>query len=627
MATLANYVILFFLLFPFPCFSSSCQTTLPCNNPIQIRPPFFIHTPDSEIECGKFLVLCEGDIPYIYIYFSVLLPLESITYGVPNTVRVKDPSLSRSLQRSNCSNIYFDFPSPVNNFRANMYSSLNTSFSSIRCNSTDLIQSPPNTFRKDYNLNYSTSEDEKSSFLKQSPPNTFRKESKDYNLNYSTTGDEKSSFMKNCLNYNSSPSFELTFSVNSDNQEISLLSASYSNHLLAKPGCFAKSTLVFACDRLCKAIAEKQFPRKIIIVLAMAGTIMIIFVFLLSFRRMIQRYRLFRKNRPQENIVSIIEQHGSFAPIRYRYVELKKITNSFHNKLGKGGFGSVFKGNLENGRFVAVKLLHDSSGTGEEFVNEVISIGRTSHANIVGLIGFCIEKSYRALIYEYMPNGSLDKYIYSENSKENLEWEKLYDIAVGVARGLEYLHRGCSTRIVHFDIKPQNILLDEDFCPKIADFGLAKLCPPKESIISLAEMRGTIGYIAPEVFSRNFGVVSTKSDVYSYGMMVLEMVGGRRNAKSNVENSSQEYFPHWIYDRLAKGADIKACNTTIQTEDFARKMALVGLWCTQTIPSNRPSMGRVLELFERRLDELEMPPKPYLASPPHHMMSLISSSS
>ncbi|KAJ3700859.1 hypothetical protein LUZ61_004564 [Rhynchospora tenuis] len=314
----------------------------------------------------------------------------------------------------------------------------------------------------------------------------------------------------------------------------------------------------------------------------MAGTIIIIIVILLFYRRKIQQY--------------------------------------------SGGFGSVFKGNLENGRFVVVKLLHDSSGTGEEFVNEVISIGRTSHANIVGLIGFCIEKSYRALIYEYVPNGSLDKYIYSENPKANLGWEKLYDIAVGVARGLEYLHRGCSTRIVHFDIKPQNILLDEDFCPKIADFGLAKLCPPKESIISLAEMRGTIGYIAPEVFSRNFGVVSTKSDVYSYGMMVLEMVGGRRNAKSNVENSSQEYFPHWIYDRLVKGADIKECNTTNETEDLAKKMALVGLWCTQTTPANRPSMGRVVELFERRL-ELEMPPKPYLASPPHHMMPSICSSS
>ena len=114
-----------------------------------------------------------------------------------------------------------------------------------------------------------------------------------------------------------------------------------------------------------------------------------------------------------------------------------------------------------------------------------------------------------------------------ENSDLVIEWEKLQQIAVGVARDLEYLHQGCSTRIIHFDIKPQNILLDQEFCPKIADFGLAKLCHLKDSILSIAEARGTIGFIAPEVFSRGFGVVSTKSDVYSYGMMLLEMVGGK----------------------------------------------------------------------------------------------------
>jgi serine/threonine protein kinase len=129
-------------------------------------------------------------------------------------------------------------------------------------------------------------------------------------------------------------------------------------------------------------------------------------------------------------------------------------------------------------------------------------------------------------MYEYRPNGSLDQYIYSENPKEILGWQTLYIIAIGIARGLEYLHCSCNTRIVHFDIKPQNILLDKDFCPKIADFGLAKLCHTKESKFSMTGTRGTIGFIAPEVHSRTFGVVSTKSDVYSYGMMLLEMVGG-----------------------------------------------------------------------------------------------------
>jgi serine/threonine protein kinase len=224
-----------------------------------------------------------------------------------------------------------------------------------------------------------------------------------------------------------------------------------------------------------------------------------------------------------------LEKYGWFAPKRYKHEEVKKITNSFQDTLGKGGFGTVDRGKLQDGRFVAVKILHKSSSDREELLNETLSISRTSHVNVVSLLGFCIEGSKDALIYEYMPNGSLDNYIYSENPKSVLGWAKLYEITIGIARGLEYLHRGCNARIVHFDIKPQNILLDDDFNPKIADFGLAKLCSPKESIISMAEIRGTIGYITPEVFSRSFGVVSTKSDVYSYGMMVLEMVGGRRN--------------------------------------------------------------------------------------------------
>ncbi|XP_078149794.1 LEAF RUST 10 DISEASE-RESISTANCE LOCUS RECEPTOR-LIKE PROTEIN KINASE-like 2.5 isoform X3 [Carex rostrata] len=316
----------------------------------------------------------------------------------------------------------------------------------------------------------------------------------------------------------------------------------------------------------------------------------------------------------------VLEKYGSFAPKRYKHAEVKKITNSFQDILGKGGFGTVYRGRLHDGRLVAVKVLHKSSCDREELLNEILSISRTSHVNVVSLLGFCIQGSKHALIYEYMPNGSLDNYIYSENPKAILDWAKLYEIAIGIARGLEYLHRGCNARIVHFDIKPQNILLDEDFNPKIADFGLAKLCRPKESIVSMAEMRGTIGYIAPEVFSRSFGVVSTKSDVYSYGMMVLEMVGGRRNAKPSAENPSQEYFPHWLYDCIVEGSPIQlqACDVlSMDIEEIAKKMGIVGLWCTQTMPANRPSMNRVVEMLEKCLDELEMPPKPYLCSPPH----------
>ncbi|VAH71823.1 unnamed protein product [Triticum turgidum subsp. durum] len=280
----------------------------------------------------------------------------------------------------------------------------------------------------------------------------------------------------------------------------------------------------------------------------------------------------------ERNYEAMIVSYGSLAPTRYTYSEVMKITSSRNNQLGKGGYGVVFKGRLHDGRLVAVKFLHDCKGNGDEFVNEVMSIGRTSHVNVVSLYGFCLEASKRALIYEYMPNGSLDKYIYSENPKEILGWERLYAIALGIARGLEYLHHSCNTRIVHFDIKPQNILLDKDFNPKIADFGLAKLCHTKESNLSMTGARGTIGFIAPEVHSRTFGVVSTKSDVYSYGMMLLEMIGGRRNVKSNVAKSSEKYFPDWIYDHFAQDDGLQACEVTGETEEIARKMTLIGFW-------------------------------------------------
>ncbi|KAG2595817.1 LEAF RUST 10 DISEASE-RESISTANCE LOCUS RECEPTOR-LIKE PROTEIN KINASE-like 2.1 [Panicum virgatum] len=292
----------------------------------------------------------------------------------------------------------------------------------------------------------------------------------------------------------------------------------------------------------------------------------------------------------ERNIEALISSHGSLAPKRYKYSEAMKITSSMNNKLGEGGYGVVFKGRLHDGRLVAVKFLHDSKAKGEEFVNEVMSIGRTSHVNIVSLYGFCLEGSKRALIYEYMPNGSLDKYIYSKNPKEILGWERLYAIAVGIARGLEYLHHSCNTRIVHFDIKPQNILLDHNFCPKIADFGLAKLCRTKESKLSVTGARGTIGFIAPEVHTRTFGVVSTKSDVYSYGMLLLEMVGGRKNVKTAVEKSSQNYFPDWIYDHFGQDDGLQACGVTQEVEEIAKKMSLIGLWCIQILPMQRPTI-------------------------------------
>jgi serine/threonine protein kinase len=312
--------------------------------------------------------------------------------------------------------------------------------------------------------------------------------------------------------------------------------------------------------------------------------------------------------------------YHSLIPKRYSYSEIKKMTNSFVYTLGQGGFGNVYRGKLpDDGRLVAVKVLKESKGDGEEFMNEVASISRTSHVNVVNLLGFCYERNKRALIYEFMPNGSLDSFLSDKGSTRTncrLEWKKLYEIAVGIARGLEYLHRGCNTRIVHFDIKPHNILLDEDFCPKISDFGLAKLCQSKVSKISMIGARGTVGYIAPEVFCRNFGGVTYKSDVYSYGMMVLEMVGQSKDFDMGSVETNELYFPDWFYMYLDPG-EISTFHggTTEEEKEIVKKMILVGLWCIQTMPSHRPSMTKVVEMFEGSLQSLQIPPRPSLSSP------------
>ncbi|XP_065616661.1 PR5-like receptor kinase [Quercus suber] len=181
----------------------------------------------------------------------------------------------------------------------------------------------------------------------------------------------------------------------------------------------------------------------------------------------------------QHSVKAFLRNQGPLVIRRYKCSDIKKITKSFKDKLGQEGYGSVYKGKLQDGSFVAVKILNELKGNGEEFINEVASISRTSHVNIVTLKGFCFEGSKRALIYELMPNGSFDKFIYKgnpSNVNQQLGWETLYKIAIGIAQGLEYLHKGCNTRILHFDIKPHNILLDENFCPKISNIGLSKIC-------------------------------------------------------------------------------------------------------------------------------------------------------
>ncbi|KAA8518033.1 hypothetical protein F0562_015507 [Nyssa sinensis] len=325
------------------------------------------------------------------------------------------------------------------------------------------------------------------------------------------------------------------------------------------------------------------------------------------------------KKEDEVRIENFLEDYIALKPARYSYADIKKITNQFREKLGQGGYGTVFKGKLSNEIYVAVKVLDNNNlkGNGEEFINEVGTIGRIHHVNVVRLVGYCADGFRRALVYEFLPNDSLEKFISLGNQKKHsLGWEELEGIALGIAKGIEYLHGGCDKRILHFDIKPHNILLDNNLNPKIADFGLAKLCSKEQSAVSMTTARGTMGYIAPEVFSRNFGNVSYKSDVYSFGMLLLEMVGGKKNIDVKEQNTSQAYFPEWVYNRLNQGEEL---GIQIDEEDdtkIAKKLTIVGLWCIQWYPIDRPSMNIVVQMLEGNGETLTMPPNPFASTNP-----------
>ncbi|XP_070680648.1 rust resistance kinase Lr10-like [Malus domestica] len=287
--------------------------------------------------------------------------------------------------------------------------------------------------------------------------------------------------------------------------------------------------------------------------LYLVGRLLLGVPFLIAF--LIYRWR--RRHLSGFSIIEdFLQTENNFMPIRYSYSDIKRMTNKFKDKLGQGGYGTAFKGKLRNGHFEAIKLLGKPKNNGQDFTSEVATIGRIHHVNMVQPVGYCVEGSKRALVYDFMPNSSLDKYIYSTEGSIPLSCKKMYEIAFGVARGIKYLHQGCDMQILHFYIKPHNILLDENFNPKISDFGLAKLYPVDNSIVTLTAAKGTIGYIAPKLLYKNIGGVSYKADVYSFGMLLMEMASRRKNFSTVAEQSSQHCFPLWAYDQYSEGNDL-----------------------------------------------------------------------
>ncbi|MQL95120.1 hypothetical protein Taro_027784 [Colocasia esculenta] len=295
----------------------------------------------------------------------------------------------------------------------------------------------------------------------------------------------------------------------------------------------------------------------------------------------------------------------------FNYSELQQITNKFSTLLGRGGFGSVFAGMLPDSAPVAVKKLQGLRQGEKQFRAEVMTLGKVQHANLVRLRGFCAEGDKRLLVYDYMPRGSLDSHLFNGEAP-CLDWRTRYEVALGTARALAYLHEQCRERIIHCDIKPENILLDDSYHPKVADFGMAKLVARDLSRV-LTTMRGTIGYLAPEWIT---GLpITPKADVYSFGMVLFELVSGRRNTMMVGDGgAAASYFPLLAALEINGGGDVlRLLDHRLWGDADVKELTracMAACWCVQEDESCRPTMGEVVRILEGVLVAGRLPPIP-----------------
>ncbi|XVF84100.1 hypothetical protein PTKIN_Ptkin16aG0547500 [Pterospermum kingtungense] len=296
----------------------------------------------------------------------------------------------------------------------------------------------------------------------------------------------------------------------------------------------------------------------------------------------------------------------------YTAALIMSATNSFspENMLGKGGFGPVFKGTLPDGQEVAIKRLSRGSGQGlVEFKNELILIAKLQHTNLVRLLGFCVQGGEKMLVYEYMPNKSLDSFIFDESKRKLLDWDKRFSIIEGIAQGLLYLHKYSRLKIIHRDLKLSNILLDENMNPKISDFGMARIYRTNEAESNTNRIVGTYGYMSPEYAME--GVFSVKSDVYSFGVMMLEVVSGRKNT-SHFHFDRPLNLVGYAWELWKHGAALELVDP-ILSDSCAKHQVLrcitLGLLCVEDSPVDRPSMSEVICMLTGEM-QLPLPKHP-----------------
>ncbi|KAG6708202.1 hypothetical protein I3842_06G069400 [Carya illinoinensis] len=354
----------------------------------------------------------------------------------------------------------------------------------------------------------------------------------------------------------------------------------------------------------------------IVIVVSVVSSVIVLVVVIaigvyIRKRRYIQKKR--RGSNDAEKLVKILND----SSLNFKYSTIEKATGAFDNanKLGKGGFGTVYKGILPDGREIAVKrLFFNNRHRVADFYNEVNIISSVEHKNLVRLLGCSCSGPESLLIYEFMPNKSLDRFIFDANRAKALNWEKRHEIIVGTAEGLVYLHENSKNRIIHRDIKASNILLDSRLRAKIADFGLARTFEEDKSHISTA-IAGTLGYVAPEYLAH--GQLTEKADVYSFGVLVLEIVTGKQNNRSK----TSEYLDSlvtitWKHFQSGTVEDLYDSNLMLHNHHNSNikneilRVVHIGLLCTQEIPSLRPTMSKALQMLTKEEEHLPKPTNP-----------------
>ncbi|KAJ9690115.1 hypothetical protein PVL29_012656 [Vitis rotundifolia] len=348
---------------------------------------------------------------------------------------------------------------------------------------------------------------------------------------------------------------------------------------------------------------KSNTPRTLILIVVPSVIISVLFIIFICF---------FLKKRPRGRFLSFEGETRTLESLQFQFSTIRFATDNFSdaNKLGEGGFGSVYKGRLSDGQEIAVKRLSAGSKQGElEFKNEVLLMAKLQHRNLVRLLGFCLERSERLLIYEFMPNLSLHGFIFDPIKQTQLNWEKRYKIIGGIARGLLYLHEDSRLRIIHRDLKASNILLDAEMNPKISDFGIARLFAVDQTQENTSRIMGTYGYMAPEYVLH--GKFSVKSDVYSLGVLILEIISGQKNNCFHVGENTEYLLTHaWISWR--EGTASSMIDPTLRDGSTSEIMRCIhiGLLCAQENVADRPTMASVMLMLSSYSLSLPIPSHP-----------------